>query len=44
MLAKLGNKDALRTSCCAVASFAWLVVLGVACIVKHVRVPLKGRG
>ena len=29
------DKHALRTSCsCAVATFAWLVVLGVACIVK----------
>ena len=29
------DKHALRTSCCAVATFAWLVVLGVACIVKN---------
>ena len=30
-----GDKHALRTSCCAVATFALLVVLGVACIVKN---------
>ena len=32
------NKHApsLRTSYCVVATFAWLVVLGVTCIVKHV--------
>ena len=36
-----GDKHALRTSCCAVAIFAWPVALGVACIVKHVHLRLQ---
>ena len=32
---------ALRTLCCAVATFAWLVVLGVACMIKKCA---NGRG
>ena len=30
-----GGKHVLRTSCCAVITFACLVVLGVACIIKR---------
>ena len=44
MLAKLGDKYALRTSCCTVANFAWLVVLGVACTVTHVHSALATGG
>ena len=38
------GKHVLRTSCCAVVTFAWLVVAGVACIVKHVRLPVALKG
>ena len=44
MLAKLRDKDALRTSCCAVETLAWLVVASVACIVRHVRLPVGSYG
>ena len=31
----------MRTLCCAVATFAWLVILGVACMIK---ICANGRG
>ena len=38
-LAVGGEEHALRTSFCSVATFAWLVVLGIACMLKNVRLP-----